>query len=1635
MDQIPSKNVKFSSFSPINFGLIYKKLEAEGQLAYEYNPFRNLRAQEILLDFKDRYYTLSDFYNYVFESCKDWEGWKVENQTLYTLDKFEKFLRTQKSWESFDEDLKLDLKNNNIEIPPEEEAKDFLEAVSYITSNPPKAFYEDGQLVDFISNQLTFDIQHPVEILPQYSYDGSVNLILNDGINQPRLINSRFSPVGNNKYRIVDRVGDNDTNIYDIGSQFDIDTSLYKRTITIPKISFDGIISSGSLPVGNYHFYFKYKDADGNETDFIGESGLVSIFIGTSPQNIHSGFRDQNSFKGCSITLTNLDSAYQYISVYYTRVTSDIHQNAVTQAYKIEQKYIINNNNVCTVIINGYEDKTEIPLEEINTYYEVVSDAFTQTACQNRLFLANVHKPNIPYKDLTDIALRFTPRLDKTKYDINDEISEGYAIKSSKNYYDPRYIYSNTGYFLHEIYRFGIVFILNNNTLSPVFNTRGIFTGTYSEPAFYDDDGKRSYISYNEQNYLVSNEDNKSNSSDNVEDQVSDLENVKGVFYTHDTDTDTEDAFNQLYKIKFTIQHQDEVIKELKKLGIRGFFIVRQKRIPTILTQAFAIGVDRQSHLPAIPVSTSGNTKFIIEKLLNDNREISHNFSYEELESSHVTPALICPDYDVDPSFYNSIFNGDSYTIEPIAQLEPQLFGRQVYSESIKSLQPTFSKRNLISIEDNVKLVGLHSKMFSSRAGEAEEGFRFEYIKIENNSTNATNIVRGSFGPYIGIDSDYMEFVNNIVNIRIPGYSVANMSNYFTIRYNDKSSYQAISNRFDINDLSTNSQSDNTEETPFTVCGNGDCYISLFTHRVNRNFQDPSAPTNGQIVDPKCWKDHYRVTDGVINVESFDEINLGDLNAKNMGLWLTIPIKSSKNLCIRALDESIPDEVALFGHPRGFYPYFDMLSSGSYKIPEALCFNDGFSKGLSERYNFEVPDVPYIKNEYTNRIIYSDIHITDSFSNGFRTFRGGNFRDYPKTYGSITKILELNGSIVCVFEHGVVRIPVNERAAAGDGPGGTIYINTNNVLPDNPLVLSYSYGSQWRDSIIKTPTGIYGVDTQAKKIWRTDGTNFECISDFKIQEFLNNNIILKERELTPIIGIRNVKTHYNAYKHDIMFTFYNNPDGFQQVAWNLCFNELFNKWVTFYSWLPSYSENISNQFFSFDQETSKDITNLAISRKDTDFSMGLVLENNVIEPTEPSDENDNIVWKSTLSLVDPGDKEYEYKLERNIYNNMQYFNITDNILSITKDNYNQLLERYKLSDSNDYEKQRVIYLTISVQEKQESVANSSLYTITLILKDNLSHLTTDFWKHGQAGIIDIADRIKPTYWYGKQHPFEFEFIVADNPGIHKIFDNLQIIGNKAVPESFHYEIVGESFMFADEKQNVYVRQERTKDLYQALGSNITYNKEAITMPNEHHIKSLIFPLYYSRIDSINDIEDYYRLATAPQKDYGNLSGSEIVYYKNLNEYRIWEHSKAIDVATGGRLRGNMNYQEDLWNIQINPIVYVEKNEDFWEADKIPIVLGNSPIPEDIKKDQITINDIPQDLQKYYIKDGTIINISNDSWGVFPIYQNEQITIYSNANNRKEVKVKDKYIKIRVRYSGNDLAVITALKTLYSISYA
>jgi hypothetical protein len=57
-----------------------------------------------------------------------------------------------------------------------------------------------------------------------------------------------------------------------------------------------------------------------------------------------------------------------------------------------------------------------------------------------------------------------------------------------------------------------------------------------------------------------------------------------------------------------------------------------------------------------------------------------------------------------------------------------------------------------------------------------------------------------------------------------------------------------------------------------------------------------------------------------------------------------------------------------------------------------------------------------------------------------------------------------------------------------------------------------------------------------------------------------------------------------------MFTFYDDIYKGEEKVWNLCYNELLGKFITFYSWVPSYSENIDTQFFTFDRKVSKELS-------------------------------------------------------------------------------------------------------------------------------------------------------------------------------------------------------------------------------------------------------------------------------------------------------------------------------------------------------------------------------------------------------------------------------------------------------------
>ena len=53
----------------------------------------------------------------------------------------------------------------------------------------------------------------------------------------------------------------------------------------------------------------------------------------------------------------------------------------------------------------------------------------------------------------------------------------------------------------------------------------------------------------------------------------------------------------------------------------------------------------------------------------------------------------------------------------------------------------------------------------------------------------------------------------------------------------------------------------------------------------------------------------------------------------------------------------------------------------------------------------------------------------------------------------------------------------------------------------------------------------------------------------------------------------------------------------------------------------------------------------------------------------------------------------------------------------------------------------------------------------------------------------------------------------------------------------------------------------------------------------------------------------------------NTTETILVYDKQLSEYRVHTEQLANDMKKYGRIRGNMEYLEDLWNVEIRPVAF------------------------------------------------------------------------------------------------------------------
>lgn len=782
--------------------------------------------------------------------------------------------------------------------------------------------------------------------------------------------------------------------------------------------------------------------------------------------------------------------------------------------------------------LDGVTNKYNLYYKPYVTTYDVDSLS-SMTSTELKKYLLN---SNIKYKELTPVG-------DKNYYiDFIGYTPENPGLNPSNDsfeYYNPETLTNKLGYWANEYYRFGIRFVNILGKLSNVYDISG-------------------------------NVDNVSNSY--------------GVYKT----TDRSQLSDGVIKpIGFKPIISEETLNKLKSKGIHGYIITRQNRIPTILCQGLTIQRVRETGLPIVnglieAFNTTGGTSLHTGTNINGIPTSS--------EVIHEVGGLISPDIALNSEYYSSIFTGKKVTITlpkfniSALKASSDKEGRLIYGSPEDNVTTSSAESEAIYVPEGCFGVSLKDNVFKTVAGDSRTNYSYEYITKKTDSYQH-QYIRGEFAAFLGLMPSTLlglTFKNKLVNIenkREPNIEIS-------IRQQDQSAYFPITQRRAL---------DNSNPVY-----KGDCFVGNFYTRVSKNFLNPEAPFQDGIVTetikyPEGAKPNSM---GYGKPNDFKDVNLADLNAVRMGIWVGFKCCSNVNHIYRTLDLSRPSERALFQQgrdgnqfqgARGFYPYTPITTSPYSKLLDSTVMNSGYNRTLSRLESFNLDAKYNLKQKYPTRVSFSRKHFGSSLINNYRNFDLLAYRDYPSNMGEITKIVDLFSNLLIVFERGTALAPIQERTLMGSGDGGNLFIESPQILPERLLILSDKYGSTHPTSIVKTQSGVYGIDIEQRKVWRTNGQNFELISDFKIQKLLNTILDpLEDKDFNQATNA--VRSYVHPYKNDVLFCFDFKELRDRTKETTVVFSELANVWSTRLSWTAPLAASYRNNLITFRVDRSQENT-------------------------------------------------------------------------------------------------------------------------------------------------------------------------------------------------------------------------------------------------------------------------------------------------------------------------------------------------------------------------------------------------------------------------------------------------------------
>tara|TARA_Y100001938_G_scaffold151107_1_gene246114 strand:+ start:7919 stop:14458 length:6540 start_codon:yes stop_codon:yes gene_type:complete len=323
------------------------------------------------------------------------------------------------------------------------------------------------------SDCLNFKVQHQVQGEFRVRNGCEHVLYFTDNFNPPRSINidslSDYLSLGNETY-----ISDNPGGEWRFASGiWDCDKFKLFPDFEVPNVEFISLTEGGQLLAGMYYFTYQYLDQDGNTTNWIDITQPIPVYkdpLSNGALNIKGDAPNTCTNKAITIQFTNLDQSFKFLRVAYTRAvngtgTADLRFitagefqiTSPTEEFVLSQDFSFNE--------GGVEGEVEISYNEILSPKQNYIKAKTIAQLENRLVLGNVQSESIDYaafqQAANNIQLRYTTRA------LSSDDPEDDSPQSGKYYFDYR------SFMRDEVYAFGIVWIFNDGSPSPVFHIPG----------------------------------------------------------------------------------------------------------------------------------------------------------------------------------------------------------------------------------------------------------------------------------------------------------------------------------------------------------------------------------------------------------------------------------------------------------------------------------------------------------------------------------------------------------------------------------------------------------------------------------------------------------------------------------------------------------------------------------------------------------------------------------------------------------------------------------------------------------------------------------------------------------------------------------------------------------------------------------------------------------------------------------------------------------------------------------------------------------------------------------------------------------------------------------------------------------